>query len=254
MAGFSWQKREIGTGQISGDTDRGFQLCLTETPSKGYNLAQVDDYMHLARSKFLWDAPFHFSLEARVSGADLPGTWGFGLWNDPFSIGLGGAGMFRALPVLPNAAWFFYGSSNNFLSLRDDLPGKGFFAGVFSSPLIPSVFLLPAAPVLPFLFWPASARLIRRIARQFVREDACSLTPPAAEWRRFDLIWQPEKVQFIVDDALALETSFSPRVQMGIVIWIDNQYMCFSPNGQVGFGVEPVPVRQSLFIRDLQVR
>jgi hypothetical protein len=40
-----------------------------------------------------------------------------------------------------------------------------------------------------------------------------------------------------VDDALVLETSVSPRPPLGLVIWIDNQFAAFTPEGKVGFGV-----------------
>jgi len=57
--------------------------------------------------------PCTFSLHARLSGTDLPGTWGFGLWNDPFGLSLGFGGQAARLPALPQAAWFMHASPPN---------------------------------------------------------------------------------------------------------------------------------------------
>src|SRR5690606_11855703 len=93
---------------------------------KQYRLAQLAGYGSRPRADFPWKAPpLHMSLRARVSAQQIPGTWGFGLWNDPFSMAvLSGAERLR-LPVLPNTAWFFFASPPNYLSLLDDLPAQG---------------------------------------------------------------------------------------------------------------------------------
>src|SRR5512139_912562 len=49
-----------------------------------YRLAQLDDYSGRPRWKFPWRAPFRLALRARASASEIPGTWGFGLWNNPF--------------------------------------------------------------------------------------------------------------------------------------------------------------------------
>ena len=59
---------------------------------KGYRLAQLDDYAGLPRRAFHTRRPAVLSLRARLSAAGLPGTWGFGFWNDPFSAGFGAGG------------------------------------------------------------------------------------------------------------------------------------------------------------------
>src|SRR5574340_602353 len=141
----------------------GFRLSVPAGPAGKYRVAQLYDTKGLRRRELLWQVPFQFKLKARVSAANLPGTWGFGLWNDPFSASLGVAGGARKLPALPNAAWFFHASPQNYLSLRDDLPGSGFLTAVFSSPLTSAVLLSPAILALPLLAWRPAARLMRRI-------------------------------------------------------------------------------------------
>ena len=98
------EKREVNHGQVSGSYSDGFHLTLPEVEKQQYCLAQLDNYMRLSRRQFPYQPPIHLRLEARVSGAELPGTWGFGLWNDPFSLGCITGGVSRLLPVLPNAA------------------------------------------------------------------------------------------------------------------------------------------------------
>jgi hypothetical protein len=77
-----------------------------------YRLAQLDDYRRLPRRAFLWHPPLSLSLSARASHASIPGTWGFGLWNDPFGLAFLQGGGVRT-PALPNAAWFFIASPQN---------------------------------------------------------------------------------------------------------------------------------------------
>ena len=102
-------------------------------------------------------------LEARVSSAAIPGTWGFGLWNDPYGFSFGPGNGFVRLPALPNAAWFFIASAPNYLSLRDDLPAQGGLAATFQSPHWPAALLAFGALALPLLALPPVARVMRRL-------------------------------------------------------------------------------------------
>ena len=43
-------------------------------------------------------------------------------------------------------------------------------------------------------------------------------------------------VIFSVDDAIVFESPISPRGPLGAVIWIDNQYAAWTPEGRIGFG------------------
>ncbi len=46
----------------------------------------------LREASFLLRPPIRLSLSARTSSNSIPGTWGFGLWNDPFGLSLGFGG------------------------------------------------------------------------------------------------------------------------------------------------------------------
>ncbi len=244
------QKREAGGGRVA-EGEGSYFFELSPTPSGQYALAQVDDYLHLHRGAFPHRPPVTLQLEARLSAANLPGTWGFGFWNDPFSAGFGAGGMRRILPVLPNAAWFFYGSEPNHLSLRDRLPGKGFHARVFRSPLLPAVLSLAALPALPFLLWPASARVLRRLAQAFVQEDAVSLTENVTEQHHYQVQLGSAFVAFSIDHQLVFKSQFSPLGRLGLVIWIDNQYFKLTPEGHLGMGFLPMPAPQAMHIHNL---
>jgi hypothetical protein len=42
-----------------------------------------------------------------------------------------------------------------------------------------------------------------------------------------------------VDEVDVLDTRASPRGPLGLVIWIDNQYAAFTPQGRLAWGVLP---------------
>jgi hypothetical protein len=217
------------------------RLAIPAGPAGAYRLAQLDDTQNISRRDFRWQVPFTFSLRARVSAANLPGTWGFGLWNDPFSLSLGRGGGARRAAALPNAAWFFHASPPNDLSLRDDLPGSGFLMVVFSSPLTPAILFAPAALALPLLAWNAAARVIRRDARKWIRQDAALLTVDTTLWHAYRLECRPDGICFFVDGELAFETPLTPRGRLGLVIWIDNQYAAFTLQGEFKYGTLVTP-------------
>lgn len=245
--------RQVNGGQVIDSAENGERFILPVLPSGKYGLSQVDDYAHLPRRAFLHQPPLRLRLDARVSSAELPGTWGFGLWNDPFSFGFGGGGMARLLPVLPNAAWFFYGSRQNHLTLTDDQPGSGFHAKVFRSPRLPSILSLLGLPGLPLLFWRVTARLLRKSAAYLVRESTKELSIGVDTWQTYEMIWKKDQVVFRVNQEVVMETDLSPIGPLGLVIWIDNQYFKFAPDGKTGFGFLDVPVEQWLDIRALSV-
>jgi hypothetical protein len=214
-------------------------LQIPGGPSGRYRLAQLDDYGGLARSQFYWQPPLCLELRARVSDAALPGTWGFGLWNDPFTARLGLKGTARRFPALPEAAWFFYASPPNYLAVHDAHPAQGFLAATFASRSIRPWLLATGVPVLPLLAWPVTARLLRRLARHFVAEDAVQLTVDPTQWHDYRLEWRADAARFAMDGETCFTTTITPRGPLGLVLWIDNQYAAFPPDGRLRFGTLP---------------
>lgn len=230
-----------------------WRLQIPAGPSGKYRLSQVDDYRGRARRNFPWQPPFRLELQARASDHNIPGTWGFGLWNDPFGMAiLSGVDALR-LPALPNTAWFFFASPENYLSLRDDLPAHGALAAAFRAPHWPPPVLLLGFPVLPLMLFPAGVRLLRRLVRQVVRQDAVRLQADPTEWLAYRMEWVRDRVIFRVDDETILESRCTPQGNLGLVIWVDNQYAALSPDGRVGFGTLANPEPAWIEIRRLRI-
>jgi hypothetical protein len=73
------------------------------------------------------------------------------------------------------------------------------------------------------------------------------------QWHRYRLDWREKQVLFGVDNEVVFESSVSPHSPLGLVIWIDNQYAAFTPEGKIGFGVLENPEPAWLEIKDLEI-
>jgi hypothetical protein len=212
-----------------------WRLEIPAGPQGIYKLAQLDNYTTLPRAKFPYQPPLRLSLRARVSDLHINGTWGFGLWNDPFTLSLGLGGGMRRFPALPNAAWFFFASPQNYLSFQDDKPAKGFLAQSFQSKRIPTPVLALSTLGFPLLLWHRFARRLRPIFRRVIEEDSFALGVDVTQWHSYTLEWQKKQVIFKINNQTFI-TRISPKVPMGLVIWIDNQYAAFQPDGRFSYG------------------
>ena len=219
----------------------GWRLAIPDGLRGRYRLAQLDDYMHLPRRAFGWQPPVTLHLRARASAFSFPGTWGFGLWNDPFGFAIGFGGTGRRLPALPNAAWFFHASAENYLSLLNNTPANGFFAGTFRSPRWPSPLLAPALLTLPLLALRPTSRLLRRLASRLVRQEGSAVSVDVTQWHEYSIHWKADFVIFLVDGAEILRTPLAPGGPLGLVLWIDNQYAAWRPDGRLGYGTVENP-------------
>jgi len=211
-------------------TEKGYLLRIPSGDSSSYRFAQIDDYLGLARKKF----PHHsltLSLRARTSAYPISGTWGFGLWNDPFGMSLGFGGNKFRLPTLPNTAWFFGASKENYLSFQYDYPANGFIAQSFRSPKFHPYLILAG------LAFPFRKIQTRRYLSEIIVEDSASLSLDPTEWHSYQLEWGPKQVIWKVDDTQVFKSSVSPNPPLGLVIWIDNQFASFTPDGKLAFGI-----------------
>ena len=228
-------------------TSNGFRLTIPPGTAGKYRLSQLDDHAHIARKNYPYSPPFSLSLRARVSVLSVPGTWGFGLWNDPFGFSFGPEDNFFRLPALPNALWFFYASPQNYLSFRDDKPAQGFLAQAFRSPRFHPL-LIPAGLALPF-----SRKKTRQLLSRVIEEDSATVSVDATQWHSYRLEWSPTRSAFWVDEALVLDSPVSPRPPLGLVVWIDNQFAAFKPDGKISIGVL-AGKEEWLEIEDLVIR
>lgn len=235
--------------------DSGFRLSIPAGGADAYRFAQLDDYARLPRRQFPHRSPFHLNLLARTSNDFLPGTWGFGLWNDPFGLSLGFGGNPLRFPALPNAVWFFGASEENHLSFADNdgastmnpTATNGFMAQSFRSPVI-HPWLIPAGLAFPF-----SRKAARRMLGKVIKEDGIVLSTDVTRWHRYSLTWDEKRVAFEMDETRVFESSVSPNPPLGMVIWIDNQFASFTPDGKLGFGVLANPEPAWLEIKDLEI-
>ena len=240
--------------QISEDSSR-YLLSIPSGNNDKYRLAQLSDYALLSRGKFPHNSLFSLSLSARTSSDSIPGTWGFGLWNDPFGFSIGYGGKPFRIPALPNAVWFFGASEENYLSfqgsgrgnLTPTSPANGFIAQTFRAPKFHPLLIL-AGLALPF-----SRMTTRRLMSKIVAEDGVRLSVDPTDWHRYRFEWSEKRVSFEVDDAQVFESAVSPNPPLGLVIWIDNQYAAFTPKGKIGFGALENPEPAWLEIKDLKV-
>lgn len=261
------------------EISRGSAYRLSIPSGKGdkFRIAQLDDYAKIKGRRFPHHIPpsappgrgIKLSLSARTSGGSIPGTWGFGFWNDPIVFSFGIAGNPFRLPALPNAVWFFGAAKENYLSFKDthrperggaqtkgastmgsaqDEPAaNGFIAQTFRSPKFHPL-LIPAGIALPF-----SRKTTRRLMGKVIGEDGFALRVDVTQWRRYSLDWSAKRVAFSVDDLRVFESQISPNPPLGLVIWIDNQYAAFTPDGKIGFGFLANPEPAWLEIKDLEI-
>ena len=230
-------------------TSHGYLLRIHKGDSRHYRDAQLADYSGLSRRKF----PHHsstISLRARASSDSIPGTWGFGLWNDPFGLSLGFGGSPFRLPALPNAIWFFHASKENYLSFRSTQgnPANGFLVQVFRSPRFHPL-LFAAGLTFPF-----SRKVTRTLLGHIVEEDGSVLSVDVTQWHAYSFEWSPKRTVFWVDDIQVFESQVSPRGPLGLVIWVDNQYAAFTPEGKIGFGVLENPEPAWLEIENIETK
>lgn len=211
------------------------KLKILPGPKGNYRLAQLDDNTARSREHFTWKSPMTLFLRARVSALDLPGTWGFGFWNDPFSFSLGFGGGTRRFPALPNSAWFFFASPQNYLSFRNDLPANGFIAQTFRSPRFPTPLLALGAMGFPMLLWPWLVRKLRSSFCYIIAEDSFPINIDVTQWHNYTLEWHNDQVSFKAGNQ-TFKTGIVPKGSLSFVLWIDNQYASFPPSGKLSYG------------------
>jgi hypothetical protein len=228
-------------------TAGGWQLGIPAGAAGRYRVSQLDDQAGLPRRAYRWRPPLDVSLRARLSTRSAPGTWGFGLWNDPYGFSFGPGERFLRLPALPQTAWFFGASPKNYLSFRNDKPANGFFAQALSSPRH------SASLILAGLALPVAPRTTRRILSQIIKEEAADVSSDPSQWHNYRIQWTTAAASFWLDDTLVLESSVSPAPPLGLVVWVDNQHASFDPLGRVSWGMEANPADVWLEVEDLQL-
>jgi len=245
-----WHRYVVGNGELE-PTGSTLRFVNTDTSSRRYTDAQIDDYQRLPRGRFPWNPPLTLTVRARFShpAGTLSGTAGFGFWNDPFAM----TGV--RLPALPRAIWFFYASPPSNMKLDLDNPGHGWKATTIDTIRLRFFLLAPTAPLaIPLMncrplyrtLWPVGQRAMG-VSEALVQTDMTA-------WHSYVIEWGTERARFSVDDELVLDCDTPPRGPLGFVMWLDNQYAVVTPWGRFGYGRLDAPGRQWMEVDTLAIK
>ena len=240
----------VDGGRIEHDGDI-VRLVIPPTSSAAYADAQLDDYDHALR-RFGNGPPQALRIRARFSHpADaLKGTAGFGFWNHPFTQ-TGGV-------IEPPAnVWFFYGSPESNMQVARGMPGHGFKAAAFSSPLPAGegqgVRAMVTRLAVTFgnlaLRLPITSSLAMRAAQRMLRAREAMLDVDITQWHDYALDWRRDETIFRIDGNEVLRAPKPPRGPLGFVAWIDNYRATATRNGRYEFGYVDVPEAQFIELR-----
>jgi hypothetical protein len=244
-----WKRYVVGNGslELTGSTLR---FVNTDTSSRRYTDAQIDDYQGLPRRRFLWRPPLTLTMRARFShpagdgSTRLRGTAGFGFWNDPFMMT--GARM----PTLPRAIWFFYASPPSNMKLDLHAPGYGWKAATIDALRPVALLLAPLAPLaVPLMNLRPLYRILWPPIQRTLSIKETTVETGMTEWHTYVIEWGMHRARFSVyeeerDSIAPVLDAPSPRGPLGFVMWLDNQYMIATPWGQLGWGLLDAPGRQ----------
>lgn len=236
-----------GGGEVH-PTATGGALLTIPPKGHGYADAQIGDTQGRPRHAFRWRPPLRLTIEARVDPPAPSGTWGFGFWNDPFSVSLGQAGAARRWPCGPRALWFFYASPPNAFGFTGGAQ-DGWRAMSIDSPSIHPVLLTPAALIAVTLAQvPFVRESVMRLALRQVTASEAQLAIPDGDLHAYELLWETDQAIFLVDRKVVLRAPHPPRGPLGFVAWIDNQYAVATPQRGVSFGTLATTRAQSLLL------
>jgi hypothetical protein len=227
---------------------------LPENITKSYSNSQLDDYRTLSRGDFKWSPPLKMSLDAifeiteNKDGSKLTGTSGFGFWNDPFMM----TGL--RWPTLPKALWFFYSSSESELYLNEASKGNYWRAMSLDAHHFKFFSILPLLSLSFPLFnitkfrewmWP-------KVRKLFKGEEKIIKTNQF-DWHKYEIQWEKDYVTFSIDNKQLYRTEYSPKGPLGLVIWMDNQYLKIKPTGKIAFGSIQQQNSQKMLIKNLKI-
>lgn len=239
-----WARLCTSGGQLV-VADSALHCTLSGAQAGRYSDAQIDDYSHTRRPRFLWRPPLRMEVRARaaipsisLAAHDAPlthrvlrGTAGFGFWNYPLSLT-------GSVLRLPDAVWFFYASPPSNMALVPGTPGCGWKAQVVHAHRWQAVAAgLPALGAIGLARLTSIAAPAERLIQSVTgARETVIATSALFAWHTYTLDWRHEAVVFWVDGAEVLRVSHPPQGPLGFVAWLDNQYAVATPRGDLRFG------------------
>jgi hypothetical protein len=79
------------------------------------------------------------------------------------------------------------------------------------------------------------------LAGRIIEQDSVAITIDVTEWHHYSIEWLRERVEFKIDEETILQTPVSPQSPLGLVLWIDNQFAAWTPQGQLKYGTLETP-------------
>lgn len=274
--GAHWKRCQIG-GAVLEQTGHSLRLVNADTTAQRYSNAQIDDYRGLPRSRFLWRPPLTLTVRARFShpgpgprscggcdyvyqpeaggGPILSGTAGFGFWNDPFAPPGGPEGLMEGRwPALPRAIWFFYASPPSNMRLDLHTPGCGWKAATIDAARLPFLLLAPSVPIaVPLMHVPALYRRLWPIGQRAIRVSEAAADVDMTHWHTYVIQWGARRARFLVDGRSILDCDTPPEGPLGLVIWLDSQFMVMTPQGRLRHGLLSQPGRQWMELDSVEI-
>jgi hypothetical protein len=267
-----WRITQYGAGQVTHQSDS-LHLNLPPIDASRYHDAQLTDYA--SKSDFRWRPPLRMDVTAstvlasakspltpenlglsspslraeRGVGGEVPiGTAGFGFWNHPFVPGERGL-------RLPKAIWFFFSAPPSNMQLAQDVSGPGWKAATIDATRWQFLALAPTAPIGILLMriralyrrlWPIGQRAIG--VSEHLLDSSLLL-----ETHTYSIDWQPDHIRFAVDDITVHYASVRITGPLGFIAWVDNQYAIVTPQGNLSFGLVPIPQPQTLILNHIEI-
>lgn len=232
-----------GSASVSEIAPGHWRLQVTGTATH-YSNAQLDDYHHLPRKEYPWHPPVRLSLWAKVPIAHR-GTWGFGWWNAPYSP------LTSAMPARPASAWFFGNGKGNTAWTPQSQP-TGFKAATLETRTWQSLIIAPFTPLI--LLVNRMPRIYRWLWQRLMPRlhlAETMIVMPDAHWHHYQIDWRVDSVTWSIDDVVVAHAPVAPCKSLGLCIWIDNQWLTATPDGQFGWGL--VESAATLEIRDVTI-
>ena len=74
------------------------------------------------------------------------------------------------------------------------------------------------------------------MASRLICQDAVRVDVEVTAWHEYSILWLDGDCSFQVDGVKILRAFCSPRPPWGLVLWIDNQYAAWTPEGRLAAG------------------
>ena len=117
-------------------------------------------------------------------------------------------------------------------------PGYGWKAATIDTMRPHALLLAPFVPVaVPLMNIRPFYHAVWPIIQRAVNVEEAVIAAETTEWHTYAIEWRKEHDQFTVDGTTVLKNAPSPWGPLGLVMWLDNQYMVVTPWGRLGWGL-----------------